>query len=115
MNHVFQVKKQSAYIGYCEEFHGNAQSKHDYKKDNAYRGTQRKRRIINISKHLKKIEKPKVNVEKRVKLAKFHPFVVPEDQDYWMYQDPSAEDVKFAKKTSKKRKEIQQSAVAKIQ
>ena len=47
-------------------------------------------------------------------LAQFRRFVVPEDQDYWMYQDPSAYDVKLENETSKKVKEIRKSAVAKI-
>ena len=41
-------------------------------------------------------------MEKRVTLAKFFQFVVLEDQDCCTYQDPSADDVKLAKETSKK-------------
>ena len=63
----------------------------------------------------KSLEKPKIRVEKRVSLAKFQLFVVPEEQDCWMYQDPSADDVKLAKDKSKKRKEIRESTVSKIQ
>ena len=48
-------------------------------------------------------------------LAKFQFCVVPEDQNYWMYQDPSIEYIKLAKDTSKKRKEIRQYTVSKIQ
>ena len=35
-------------------------------------------------------------------LAQFRRFVVPEDQDYRIYQYPSAYDVKLAKETSRK-------------
>ena len=49
INHVFQVKKGSAHISYHQEFHGEAKSEQNYKKDNAYINAQRKRRIRNIS------------------------------------------------------------------
>ena len=42
------------------------------------------RKIINIFKHLKNIEKPKVREENRVTFLKFRRFVVPVDQYYWM-------------------------------
>ena len=45
-----------------------------------------------------------MRVEKRSPLAKLRRFLVPEDQDYWMYQDPLEEDIKLAKDTSKKKK-----------
>ena len=64
--------------------------------------------------HLKQIEKPKFRVEKRVTLANFRRFVVPEDQDYWLYQDLSAEDIKLSKDTSKYIKQIWKSAFSKI-
>ena len=35
-------------------------------------------------------------------LKKFHSFVFLEDQDYWMYQELSAYDIKLAKGTSEK-------------
>ena len=41
-------------------------------------------------------------VEKRVPLAKFIPFVVPEDQDYFIHQYPSAENIKLANDELKK-------------
>ena len=41
-------------------------------------------------------------MKQRVTLANFRRFVVPEDQYYWMYQDPSIEDIKPEKETSKK-------------
>ena len=59
-NHVLQVKKESAHIDYSQEFHGEADSEHNYKKNNAYRNVQRKRRIRNIFKYLKQLEKPKL-------------------------------------------------------
>ena len=62
INHVFQVKKDSAHIGYHQYFHGEAESKHNYKKDNSYRSSQRKIIIRNIFKHLKRLEKPKIRV-----------------------------------------------------
>ena len=40
-------------------------------------------------------------MEKRVTLEKFRRFVFPEDQDYWMYQDPPEEYIKLAKDISK--------------
>ena len=43
-----------------------------------------------------------MRVKERVTIVKFHRFVVPKYQDYWMYQDPSADDVKLAKEMSKK-------------
>ena len=86
-----------------------------YTKNNAYSGAHRKRIIINIFKHLNQLEKPRIWVEKRVTLAKFRRFVVPKYQDYWMYQYPSAEDIKLAKETSKKRNEMQKSTVANVQ
>ena len=61
------------------------------------------------------VQKPKNRAENRVMLAKFRRFVVPEDQNYWMYQDPSEEDIKLAKNTSEKGKEIRKSTVSKIQ
>ena len=39
-------------------------------------------------------------MENRVTLAKFRRFAVPEDQDYWIYQYPSAEHIKLANETS---------------
>ena len=100
INCVFQVKKESAKIGYCQEFHDEAESEHNYNKYNAYSNAQRNRIIINISKHLKHLEKPKITVEKRFTLIKFHRFVVSKDQYYWMYQYPSADDVKLSDETS---------------
>ena len=35
-NNVLQVKKALAHIGYWQEFHGEAESKHNYKKENSY-------------------------------------------------------------------------------
>ena len=35
INHVFQVKKYLAHIGYHQELHDEAEPKHDYKNDNA--------------------------------------------------------------------------------
>ena len=115
INHVFQVKKESAHIGYRQEFHGKSDSEHNYKKNNEYSNAQSKRRFRKKFKHLKQIEKPKIRIENRATLAKFRRFVVPEDQDYWMYQDPSEDDVKIEKETSKKRKEIREAAADKIQ
>ena len=60
INHVFQVRKESAHIFYNEEFHGEEEFKYNYKNYNAYSGAQQKRRIRNISKHLKQLEKPKI-------------------------------------------------------
>ena len=97
------MKKESAHIGYCQEFHGTAESKHNYDKENTYSSTQRKIIIRNIFKHLKQLEKPKIGVRKRVVLENFRSFVFPEDQYYWMYRDPSSEDIKLAKKTSLKK------------
>ena len=57
INHVFQVKKQSAGIVYRQEFHGEAESKHNYKKVNVYIGAHRMRMII------KKIQTPKADRE----------------------------------------------------
>ena len=51
--HVFQVKKESSHIGYHQEFHGESESKENYKKENYYRGAQKNRIIRNIFKHLK--------------------------------------------------------------
>ena len=48
INHFFQVKKESPHIGYHQEFHDEAGSENNFKKDNAYSGTQRNIRIINI-------------------------------------------------------------------
>ena len=90
INHVFQVRIKSPHTGYRQGFHGEAESKHNYKKENSYIIAQRKIRIRNIFKDLKQLEKPKIRVEKRVTLAKLCRFVVHEDQDYWMYQDLSA-------------------------
>ena len=60
-------------------------------------------RIISKSfKHLKHIYKPYIRVEKKVTIEKFHRFVVLENQYYWIYQDPAAEDIKLSKVTSKK-------------
>ena len=47
------------------------------------------------------VQKPKNRAENRVMLAKFRRFVVPEDQNYWMYQDPSEEYIKLVKETFK--------------
>ena len=91
------MKKGSAHISYHQEFHGEAKSEQNYKKDNAYINAQKKRRIRNIFKHIKQIEKPKIRAEKRVMLAKFCRFVVPEHQYYWMYQDLSLDDVRLTK------------------
>ena len=55
INHVFQVKKESAHIGYCQEFHGEAESEHNYKKGGTYINLQRKIIIRNIFKHLKQL------------------------------------------------------------
>ena len=55
INHVFQVKKDLAYIGYCQEFHGEAESEHNYKNKSAYRNAQRNIVIRNIFKRLKQI------------------------------------------------------------
>ena len=68
INHVFQVKKESAHIGYQQEFYGEAESKHNYKKDTAYSGAQRKRRIRNIFKHLKHLEKTKLGSKRGSRL-----------------------------------------------
>ena len=62
INHVFQVKKESAHIGYRQKFHGEAEYKQNYKKDNAYSGANRKIRIRNIFKHLNQLEKPKIRL-----------------------------------------------------
>ena len=62
INHDSQVKKESAHIGYCQEFHGEAEPKQNYKKDNAYIGAQRNRRIRKNFKHLKQLEKPTIRV-----------------------------------------------------
>ena len=35
---------------------------------------------------------------------KFHYFVVPEDQHFWIYQDPPSEYIKLANETFKKGK-----------
>ena len=102
INNVFQVKKDSAGIGYYQELHGEADYKQNYKKDNECSSAQRKRIIINIFKHLNQIEKQKLKVEKRFALAKFRRFVIPEYQYYCMYQYLSAEDIKIAKDTYKK-------------
>ena len=96
------MKKESAHIGYPQEFHGKSESEHNYKKENDYINAQRKRRVRNIFKHLNQLEKPKIMVENRVTLEKFCRFVVPEDKYYWMYQDSSLDDVKLSKETSKK-------------
>ena len=61
---------------------------------------------INIFKHLKQLDQPKIKVEKRVTFAKFFRFVVPKDKDYWIYQEPSEEYVKLAKETQKKKGNI---------
>ena len=45
-----------------QEFHGEAEYKQNYKKDNAYSGANRKIRIRNIFKHLNQLEKPKIRV-----------------------------------------------------
>ena len=45
INHVLQVKRQSAHIGNHQEFHGKEESKNNYKKDKSYIGAHRKRRI----------------------------------------------------------------------
>ena len=37
INHVFHVKKGLAHIWYCQEFHSEAESEHNYKKYNSYR------------------------------------------------------------------------------
>ena len=55
VNHVFQVKNESARIGYCQDFHGEAYSEHDYNKYNTYSNAQIKRLIINIFKDLNQI------------------------------------------------------------
>ena len=34
INNAFQLKKDSAHIGYCKEFHDKAESKQNYNKDN---------------------------------------------------------------------------------
>ena len=70
-SHVFQVKKESDQIDYCKDFHGDSDSKHNYKKENTYRDAHRKIRIRNIFKHLKQLEKPKIRMEKRFTLSKF--------------------------------------------
>ena len=77
-------EKESAHIGYRQEFYGYAEYKPNYNKENSYRDAQRNRKIRNIFKHLKRIEKQNIWVEKRVTLAKFLRFFFPEDQDYWM-------------------------------
>ena len=102
INNVFQVIKESSHIGYLHELHVGAESKHKYKKYNDYSIAQRKKISRDIFKHLKQLYKPEIRVGKRVTLPKLRRFVVPEDQDYWMYQDPSSEDVKLEKETSKK-------------
>ena len=38
-----------------------------------------------------------MRLEKRVGLENSCRFVVPEDQDYWVYQEPAAEDIKRLK------------------
>ena len=86
INHVFHVKKELAQIGYRQDFHGEAESEHNDKKDNSYRNEKRKRIIHKIFKHLNQPEKPKFRVENRVTFEKFRYFVVLEDQYYWMYQ-----------------------------
>ena len=48
INNVFQVKKESAHIGYLQDFHGEAESEHNYKDDNAYSNEQRNIIIRNI-------------------------------------------------------------------
>ena len=80
INNLFQVKKKSSHIGYHQEFHDKVESNHNYKKENAYDGAQRKRISRNIFKYVNQLEKPKFRVEKRFTLLKFRPFVVPEDQ-----------------------------------
>ena len=55
INHVFYMKRELKHIVYCQEFHGKEESKHNYKKENAYRGEQRKIIIRNIFKHLKQL------------------------------------------------------------
>ena len=82
------MKKESAHIVYSQYFHGEAESEHNYKEDNAYRNAQRKIRTRHIFKHLNHLEKPKMNSEKMVRLEKFCRFVVPEVKDHWMYQHP---------------------------
>ena len=47
-NHVFQVKKELSHIGYIQESHGEAESEHNYKDDNAYSNEQRNIIIRNI-------------------------------------------------------------------
>ena len=80
-------------------------SKQNHDKEIDYKTAGRTRRIRNIFKHLKQLEKLKIGVEKRVRLAKFRRFVVPEDQDYCMYKDPSGKGIKLANYVSlKKRK-----------
>ena len=69
-----------SHIGYCQEFHGDPESKQNYNKYNAYRGAQRKRIIRKKFKHLKQIYKPNLRVENRVALENFCRFVVPEYQ-----------------------------------
>ena len=54
-------------------------------------------------------------MEKRFTLAKFRLLDVPEDQDHWMYQDPSVDNVIIAKDVSDKIGEIRESAVSRIQ
>ena len=52
--------KDSAQMVHSQEFHREAESKHNYNKYNVYSGKNKKIIIRNIFKHLEKIEKPKI-------------------------------------------------------
>ena len=48
INNVFQVEKESAKNGYLQQLHCETESKHIYKKENTYKGAQRKIRIRKV-------------------------------------------------------------------
>ena len=52
VNHAFQVKKELAHLGYCQEFHGESELEKNYKKENSHSNAKMKRGIRNIFKHL---------------------------------------------------------------
>ena len=76
------MKNELEYIGYFQEFHGEAEPEQNYKKENVYINAQKKRIIISIIKHLNQLDEPKIGVERRVILTKFRCFVISEDQYY---------------------------------
>ena len=61
-----------------------------------------KKIIVKCFKNLIQKEELKTRVEKRVILAKFHRFFVPEDRNKYMYQDLPVDDIRLAEETSNK-------------